>query len=88
MFETHQGLSQLYQVSCPELDFLVEAAAADEAVIGARLMGGGFGGCTINLVQSNKLEKFVATITRSYQHKYGIIPEVYPVATSDGTAML
>ena len=88
MFETHQGLSQLYQVSCPELDFLVEAAAADEAVIGARLMGGGFGGCTINLLQSNRLEKFVETITRTYQYKYGIIPEVYPVATGDGTAML
>jgi galactokinase len=88
MFETHTGLSQLYQVSCPELDFLVEEAAADEAVIGARLMGGGFGGCTINLVQSSQEGKFVETISGAYLKKFGIAPGVYPVATGDGTSML
>ena len=51
MFETHDGLSRDYEVSCPELDFLVDQVRDDDDVIGARMMGGGFGGCTINLVQ-------------------------------------
>ena len=52
MYQSHYGLRDLYEVSCPELDHLVEATETMDAVLGARMMGGGFGGCTINLVQS------------------------------------
>ena len=59
MFETHEGLSKLYEVSCAELDFLVEQAKKYPAVIGARLMGGGFGGCTINIVAEDGIANFI-----------------------------
>ena len=56
MFETHDGLSRDYEVSCTELDFLVDQVRDDDAVIGARMMGGGFGGCTINLVKEEAID--------------------------------
>lgn len=66
MFETHHGLSSLYNVSCRELDFLVDFAKNDSAVIGARMMGGGFGGCTINLVKKEAVSDFTKKITKAY----------------------
>ncbi|MFC4233102.1 galactokinase [Parasediminibacterium paludis] len=84
MFQTHDGLSNLYEVSCPELDYLVTQAKFHQAVIGARLMGGGFGGCTINLIEKESREAVLTDITTSYQNKFGIIPEVYVVESSDG----
>lgn len=74
MFKTHHGLSQLYQVSCPELDFLVQKAKAIPGVMGARLMGGGFGGCTINLVARESLDSVIATM----QKEYRVIKESLP----------
>jgi len=84
MYQTHNGLSSLYEVSCPELDYLVTQAKFHNAVIGARLMGGGFGGCTINLIEKESREIVVADITTSYQNTFGITPEVYVVESSDG----
>jgi galactokinase len=84
MYQTHNGLSNLYEVSCPELDYLVTQARFHDAIIGARLMGGGFGGCTINLVEKENRDAVIAEITTSYQNTFGITPEVYVVESSDG----
>ncbi len=88
MFETHEGLSGLYHVSCEELDFLVDQAKQNESVLGARVMGGGFGGCTINLVHQEAVTEFVETATKAYQEKYNIVPEAYLVKLENGTAQL
>ncbi|MEO7048038.1 MAG: galactokinase, partial [Ferruginibacter sp.] len=88
MFETHEGLSKLYSVSCEELDFLVEKAKENTAVIGSRLMGGGFGGCTINIVKKNGAVDFVKETSHQYQQKFGIEPEAYFVNTADGVQKL
>lgn len=84
MYQTHNGLSNLYEVSCPELDYLVTQAKFHHQVIGARLMGGGFGGCTINLVEKQNRDAVIANITTSYQNTFGITAEVYIVESSDG----
>ncbi len=84
MYQTHNGLSYLYEVSCPELDYLVSQAKFHDAVIGARLMGGGFGGCTINLIEKKKRDGVITNITTSYQNTFSIQPEVYVVESSDG----
>ncbi|MCC7465956.1 MAG: galactokinase [Saprospiraceae bacterium] len=85
MYETHDGLQHDYQVSCPEMDFLVDEARKDSSVLGARMMGGGFGGCTINLIKNDALPAFIAEMQTSYQHKYGIELKVYPVQLANGT---
>lgn len=85
MFQTHEGLSKLYEVSCPELDFLVNQAKEHSSIIGSRLMGGGFGGCTINLIHKNDWSQVVKEITDAYKKEFDIDAEVYEVATSDGT---
>jgi len=85
MFATHAGLSKLYQVSCNELDFLVELARENAGVIGSRLMGGGFGGCTINIMEEEAAENFLSTTTVAYQKKFQVNPEVFEVQIVDGT---
>jgi galactokinase len=85
MFETHEGLSKLYDVSCPELDFLVDEAKNYSAIMGSRLMGGGFGGCTINLVYKAEAKVVADKILTAYKNKFEIDAECYEVATSDGT---
>ena len=84
MYETHQGLSKEYEVSCEELDFLNEVAK-DNGVTGSRIMGGGFGGCTINLVKEELYDKFITDAMQRFEAKYGHAPEVYPVIISDGS---
>ena len=84
MYETHQGLSKEYEVSCEELDFLNEVAK-DNGVTGSRIMGGGFGGCTINLVKDEIYDKFITDAVQRFEAKYGHAPEVYPVIISDGS---
>lgn len=84
MFETHAGLSQLYEVSCRELDFLVEEAAKFEGVIGARMMGGGFGGCTINLVKDSVAQDFITTMSERYNGEFNIGMAAYKVDVADG----
>jgi galactokinase len=88
MYQTHHGLSKKYEVSCPELDFLVELAAKNPSVLGARLMGGGFGGCTINIVATQAVDGFIAEALSSYHTQMGNKGEAYVVTTSDGTFKL
>ena len=88
MYATHEGLSKLYAVSCDELDFLVQQAKADTAVVGARMMGGGFGGCTINIVKEAAAENFITKTSSAYHAQFNISPEAYIVETSDGTGKL
>lgn len=87
MFETHEGLSSLYEVSCSELDFLVEQAKTFPGVIGARMMGGGFGGCTINLVKQNDVNSFVQNVEDAYRKTFAKNMEVYIVKVTDGTSI-
>ncbi len=84
MFATHEGLSKLYEVSCKELDFLVEQAKKNSSVIGSRLMGGGFGGCTINIVATDAVESFISETLAAYKTQFGIDGEAYVVQTDDG----
>ncbi len=88
MFETHAGLSELYEVSCPELDFLVEKAAKFDGVLGARLMGGGFGGCTLNILHKNKVDDFVNSVSLEYRKKFNIEMNHYIVNTGNGSSIL
>ncbi len=87
MYETHDGLSRLYEVSCPELDFLVKLARR-QGVTGARVMGGGFGGCTINLVPEEKYDDFLVAARNCFSAAFGHAPKVYPVVISDGAHAL
>ena len=87
MYETHWGMSKDYEVSCEELDFLA-TVAQECGVTGSRIMGGGFGGCTINLVKEELYDNFVATVTERFKEKYGHEPKIYPVVISDGSRIL
>ena len=87
MYQTHFGLSRLYEVSCEELDFL-NAIARREGVTGSRVMGGGFGGCTINLVKKELYDGFIAVAKREFTAKFGHEPKVYDVVISDGARQL
>ncbi|MGP1469381.1 MAG: galactokinase [Hoylesella shahii] len=84
MYETHHGLSKEYEVSCEELDYLNDLAK-ENGVTGSRIMGGGFGGCTINLVKDELYDKFIADAKQKYAAKYNREPAVYDVVISDGS---
>jgi len=88
MFETHKGLSKLYEVSCPELDFLVEAVSNNENVLGARMMGGGFGGCTINIIKKSAVEEITKELTASYAQKMHKELAVYITSIEEGTHLV
>ena len=88
MFETHHGLRTKYDVSCKELDVLVDTARNIEGVLGARMMGGGFGGCTINLVAKNAAELFKKEISVAFYQAFGATPEFYEVNIVDGAREL
>ena len=87
MYETHHGMSKLYEVSCEELDFLNDVAKKC-GVTGSRVMGGGFGGCTINLVKEEKYDAFIKEAFESYTAKFGHEPKLYNVVISDGARKL
>jgi galactokinase len=87
MYETHHGMSKLYEVSCEELDFLNDVAR-EHGVTGSRVMGGGFGGCTINLVKDELYDSFIVDAKEQYKDKYGHEPKVYDVVISDGARKL
>jgi galactokinase len=87
MYQTHFGMSKLYEVSCEELDFLNRLARKMD-VSGSRVMGGGFGGCTINLVKKELYEPFVAAAVEQFTEKFGHAPKVYDVVISDGARRL
>ncbi|MDE5904019.1 galactokinase [Duncaniella sp.] len=83
MYATHNGLSKDYEVSCEELDYLNDIAK-ECGVTGSRIMGGGFGGCTINLVADGIYDNFIATVTEKFNARYGHQPKIYDVVISDG----
>ena len=84
MYETHHGLSKEYEVSCEELDYLNDIARKD-GVTGSRIMGGGFGGCTINLVKEDLYDHFIADVKKKYAERYGKEPNIYDVVIKDGS---
>ncbi|WJS95854.1 galactokinase [Flavobacterium johnsoniae] len=88
LFETHYGLSKEYEVSCEELDMLVDTAKEDDAIIGSRLMGGGFGGCTINLVKKGHENEVKSKFSKLYLDTFGIELKFYDVKISNGTTLL
>ena len=88
MFQTHDGLSKEYEVSCKELDFLVDRVRNNEAVLGARMMGGGFGGCTINLVREEAIEALVQETTAAYAKQMNRELLTYIALIEDGTSVI
>ncbi|MDQ6888930.1 MAG: galactokinase [Bacteroidota bacterium] len=88
MYKTHDGLSRDYEVSCKELDFLVDYVKPDPAVIGARMMGGGFGGCTINLVAKKEYENLIDEIIPAYKKATDLDLKVYVVQIENGTQIV
>jgi len=88
MFEAHDGLSEWYEVSCKESDFLVAQAKLFDGVIGARQMGGGFGGCTINIVKTDLIENFSTSIRDSYKKQFDVMPEIYITQIEDGAKII
>lgn len=88
MFETHDGLQHLYEVSCPELDILVDLVRDEPAVYGARMMGGGFGGCTINLIETEQVDAVVDRVKKAYFEKTNTEAEVYIAQISSGTSLI
>lgn len=88
MYKTHHGLSELYEVSCEELDWLVDQTQGLDLVLGSRMMGGGFGGCTINIIHKDHIEDFQDKIASEFQKKFGKSPEFYQVSLEDGVGLL
>jgi galactokinase len=88
MYETHKGLSELYEVSCAELDCIVENCKKEKDIVGARMMGGGFGGCVIALVQTTNVEDVYNRINTAYQNTFGRNMGKYLMQIGDGTRLL
>jgi galactokinase len=87
MFESHVGLSRMYEVSCDELDYLFDRAKEFPGVIGSRMMGGGFGGCTINLVKHAAVNDFISSLKTDYHNKFGTDMGHYVVKLVEGTSL-
>jgi galactokinase len=88
LFQSHAGLQYDYEVSCPELDFLVSFSANDSDTLGARMMGGGFGGCTINIVKKAATECFIEKVAKAYYDHTKIDLKAYEVKIVDGTSVI
>lgn len=88
MFATHEGLRKDYEVSCPELDFLVDQVKSRSEVIGARMMGGGFGGCTINIIKQEMVEEITKLISNKYREETGKEMAIYKVEIENGTSLI
>lgn len=88
MYESHYGLSKKYEVSCKELDFLVEQVENNPNVLGARMMGGGFGGCTINLVKDEAVEDLINNIKKAYKEAMDLEAKAYVTKIEDGTTII
>jgi galactokinase len=88
LFASHQGLQQLYEVSCEEIDFLVAYAKNSNNVVGSRMIGGGFGGCTLNLIKKGEVENFTKSLAKKYKEKYNTQIDIYAVNISNGTHLI
>lgn len=86
IYQSHFSLQYDYEVSCPELDFLVAQTQDKDYILGARMMGGGFGGCTINIIKKTKLERFVNQVSTIYKNRFDINLTPYTVSIEDGTS--
>ena len=87
LHQSHAGLKNDYEVSCAELDILEEIAREDDAVAGSRMMGGGFGGCTINIVQCDEVDRFSESIRREYTARTGRAPAIYAASMTNGASI-
>jgi galactokinase len=85
MYQSHYGLRDLYEVSCKELDFLVKFSEEKDFIYGSRMMGGGFGGCTINLIEETHIANFTEEVKIAYQKEFKLIPEMITVVPGEGT---
>ncbi|APG59172.1 galactokinase [Christiangramia salexigens] len=88
MYESHEGLQHNYEVSCPELDFLVDYSRDKDFIYGSRMMGGGFGGCTINIIEKNKIRDFIEEVSKAYFKKFRIELDAITVFPSAGTRVI
>ena len=88
MNESHISLRDDYEVSCPELDILAAEAWKLPYVVGSRMTGGGFGGCTVSIVKADKVDAFKAAITKAYENETGKTPEFYIADAADGARRL
>lgn len=88
MFETHDGLQNMYEVSCPECDFLIDLVKPEKDVLGARIMGGGFGGCTINLINSASVESVIDKAKSAYESKFKKVLKAYVVSIGNGVEVV
>ncbi|WP_242919921.1 galactokinase [Pontibacter liquoris] len=88
MYVSHEGLQHDYEVSCPELDFLVDQTRPLKTVAGARMMGGGFGGCTINLVETAAVDAFTKQMADAYQKQFGVTLQLYIASIVDGSSLV
>ena len=84
MVESHRSLQHDYEVSCAELDFLVDTALAIQGVYGSRMTGGGFGGCTVTLLRADAAPGFRDAIAQAYEKQFGITPRIYSCEPSEG----
>ncbi|WP_424493792.1 galactokinase [Salinimicrobium sp. GXAS 041] len=87
MYQSHEGLQHNYEVSCPELDFLVEHTRNKPFIFGARMMGGGFGGCTINLIEADAISEYTKEVSEAYKRKFNIDLDAITVSPSEGTTI-
>ncbi|MEJ2113005.1 MAG: galactokinase, partial [Flavobacteriaceae bacterium] len=85
LFEAHSGARHQFKISCKELDFLVEQAIENPHVIGARMMGGGFGGCTLNIVKNEAIQEFIESVSKKYKETFNIESSIYFIKISEGT---
>lgn len=88
MFGSHNGLSKDYEVSCPELDFIADIARSTSGVLGARMMGGGFGGCVINIVEEPAYEVYIDLVKSKFNHQFALTPRIIDVVIGDGARKL
>ncbi|MEL6536353.1 MAG: galactokinase, partial [Bacteroidota bacterium] len=86
LYQSHDGMRYGFEITCPELDFLVEFTQTWPTVLGSRMMGGGFGGCTLNLVAQSSVDRFCEEVSQTYATEFGQAPAIYPVHTANGTS--
>lgn len=88
LYRSHLGQRVRYEVSCPELDFLVDMSRAEQGILGARMVGGGFGGCTINIIHEDEVERYLEKVSGAYYAKFGIALSHFITRTSQGTRLI
>ena len=88
MYASHDGLAGLYKVSCDEIDFLVDHAKQNPNILGSRIMGGGFGGCTINIIHRDHSDQFANSVIEAYKKKFNIVAESYSIRLENGTSLV